>query len=314
MSYAGFDRADCPEISFMAKLKAETNLVWCGFYLPAPSQAGTTWRGKRAVLAAQGWGFAPVYVGQQVVGPGSHLVNAEQGTIDGAHACAAMSAEGFPQKSWVYLDLENGPPLGAAQRDYLAAWVDAVEVNGYCAGVYCSFMLAEQVAALRPSARIWVFHVRTVSPHIVGGTTFASPDPAQSGFPGAVLWQHDDEARIMGGLAVDLDSSSMRDPSAPAWPMAHTVVSQGSVGTPLKPSSRPVRWGVSSVPGDFGGTFVATPQAPILTPWTPKTANELVAVIQTYLVNQGVKIKIDGVWGPETEGAFRFGVPGIRLA
>lgn len=308
MSYAGFDRADCPEISFMAKLRAETNLVWCGFYLPAPSQQGTTWRAKRAVLAAQGWGFAPVYVGQQVVGPGSHLVNAEQGTIDGAHACVAMSAEGFPQKSWVYLDLENGPPLGAAQRDYLAAWVDAVEVNGYCAGVYCSFMLAAQVAALRPSARIWVFHVRTVSPHIVGGTTFASPDPAQSGFPGAVLWQHDDEARIMGGLAVDLDSSSVRDPSAPAGMMAHTVVSQGSVGTPLKPFTDP-RISVSGgvLQGSVAGALVPLP------PNFPKTANELVAVIQTYLVNQGAKIKIDGVWGPETERAFWFGVPGIRV-
>jgi hypothetical protein len=294
MAYAGFDRADCPEISFMAKLKAETNLAWCGFYLPAPSQAGTTWKGKRAALVAQGWGLAPVYVGQQVTGPGSHLVTAEQGTLDGAHAAQAMAAEGFPQKSWVYLDLENGPPLPYEQRDYVGAWVDAVEVNGYCAGVYCSFMLAANIASLRPSARIWAFHVRTTSAHVVGGTTFASPDPATSGFAGASIWQLDDEARIMGGLAVDLDSAAMRDPSAPDNPDVVKSVAVTSPGTGYD-----TRAPIGVVP-------VASPKPALDLPGPsfPTSSKELVAVIQTYLVQHGAKIQIDGVWGEKTRDAF----------
>jgi len=292
MAYAGFDRADCPEISFMAKLKAETNLAWCGFYLPAPSQAGTTWKGKRAALVAQGWGLAPVYVGQQVTGPGSHLVTAEQGTLDGAHAAQAMSAEGFPQKSWVYLDLENGPPLSYEQRDYVGAWVDAVEVNGYCAGVYCSFMLAANIARAA-RVRIWAFHVRTTSAHVVGGTTFPSPDPATSGFAGASIWQLDDEARIMGGLAVDLDSASMRDPSAPVQSIAVAAAKPMPVDPAVLPgftTFTPKQVDLS-LPPDAIKTF-------------PASDKELVAMIQTYLVQHGAKLQIDGVWGEKTRDEF----------
>jgi Domain of unknown function (DUF1906) len=289
MSYAGFDRADCPTLDVMQRLKTETNLAWCGFYLPAPSQAGTTWRGKRAPLVAQGWGLAPVYVGQQVTGPGSHLVTAEQGTIDGAHAAQAMSAEGFPQKSWVYLDCEEGPPFTAARRAYLGAWVDAVEVNGFCAGVYCSFLFAAQVAALRPGARIWAFHVKTTSPHLVGGTTFASPDPATSGFPGATIWQHDDEARIMGGLAVDLDSSSVRDPSAP---VSTTMVEKATQPAQLPPYVTNVDPLIRTAPVDPTSLYF------------PQSNKELVAVIQQYLVRHGASLTIDGVWGENTRDAF----------
>jgi Domain of unknown function (DUF1906) len=217
MSFAGFDRDDCPDLAMMARLKADTNLEWCGFYLPAPSQSGATWKGKRAALVEQGWGLAPIFVGQQIMGPGSHLVTMRQGRIDGLAACAALVAEGFPRGSWVYLDLENGPPFRPEQQGYVGEWVDAVEGDGFKAGIYCSFLFAGEVRALCPSARIWVFHVKTTAPHVVGGSAFPGYDPADSGCVYASLWQHDDEARLstFGDLAVDLDSAAMRDPSAP---------------------------------------------------------------------------------------------------
>jgi len=60
---AGFDTAFYPGDSQMAWLKANTNLVWCGYYLaPAPSHRDTSWMGTRATLLAQGWGIAPVYL------------------------------------------------------------------------------------------------------------------------------------------------------------------------------------------------------------------------------------------------------------
>jgi len=80
---AGFDTAFYPGDSQMAWLKANTNLVWCGYYLaPAPSHRDTSWMGTRATLLAQGWGIAPVYLGQQTTGPGSHNVSPAQGPAD----------------------------------------------------------------------------------------------------------------------------------------------------------------------------------------------------------------------------------------
>lgn len=242
MPFAGFDRADMPPLDMMERLKHETNLAWCGFYLPAPSQSGKTWRGNRAKLAAMGWGLLPIFVGQQVVGPGSHNVTSTQGASDGSRACDAMRAEGFAPGSWVYLDLENGPPLPLALQAYAAAWIDAVEAGGFRAGVYCSFLFAGQIAALRPKARIWVFHVPTTAHHPVAGTVFPTPDPSKSGFPGAVVWQRDDEAVLtaFGGLVVDLDVSTMRDPGAPeaaAGGLAVPAVPIPAPPTPTPPAA-----------------------------------------------------------------------------
>lgn len=220
-SYLGFDRADCPDLPTMSALRAQTNLKWCAYYLHAPSQPAPTWRNKRAALVAAGWGLAPVYVGQQITGPGSHLVTGLQGSIDGGDAATQMFAEGFPPGSYCYLDLENGPPLGPTQSAYIRAWCDSLSVSGYAPGIYCSYLLAPAIAALVPTARLWVFHVRTASPHAVDGIYFqpwTHGGPSGSGALTATIWQYDDEARLMafGKLAVDLDVSSVADPSAPA--------------------------------------------------------------------------------------------------
>ncbi len=228
-AYAGFDRSEYPGKVVMDWLKANTNLKWAGYYLaPAPSHQDPSWMNADEA-GLDGWGLAPIYVGQEVVGPGSHKVNAGQGAVDGAHACSLMTSTGFDKGSVVYLDLENGPPMPPLQKDYVGAWCDAVVGAGFKPGVYCSFMFAPQVKALRPDAVIWVFHVRTVSPHPVPGTTFPTPDPATSGYSGASIWQHDDEARIVcpvangGILAVDLDSADSVDPSqGPAGDLANS--------------------------------------------------------------------------------------------
>ena len=217
--YAGFDRSDYPGKAVMDWLKANTNLKWCGFYLaPAPSHGATSWMDADDA-DLEGWGLAPIYVGQQVTGPGAHRVWGPQGMTDGADACRLMDQAGFDKGSVVYLDLENGPPLAPLQAAYVGAWCDAVAASGYTPGIYCSFLFAAQIHNLRPKARVWVFHVRTVSPHYVPGDVFPSPDPATSGYIGAAVWQHDDEAQIQcpvatgGVLTVDLNSANSLDPS-----------------------------------------------------------------------------------------------------
>lgn len=221
-SFAGFDTSEFPGVAEMAWLRANTNLQWCGFYLgPAPSHASTSWMGNRAALAAAGWGLAPVYVGQQIAGPGRHVVDAAQGTIDGADAATLMGREAFSPGSCVYLDLEDGPPFTAPRTDYVGSWVAAVTAAGMTPGIYCSHDLATAVQTLCPDARIWAFNVTTADRHPFPGTVFPDPDPAGSGYGGAFIWQL--EQNCVLDLAttperppvVDLDSALTADPGAP---------------------------------------------------------------------------------------------------
>lgn len=197
-------------------LKANTNLVWCGYYLAAPSHPHSTWLGKRAQLSAAGWGIVPVFVGQQVIPPGSQNPSAATGVTDGNQAVTQMTNEGFALDSCVYLDLENGPPLTDAQRDYVNNWCDTVQKGSFAPGIYCSHLLAAQVSTLRPDCRIWVFKL-TTQPSPVPNP-FPDPDPAGSGFSGAAIWQLAQNCSIKvqnSSLKVDLDSATMQDPGAP---------------------------------------------------------------------------------------------------
>jgi hypothetical protein len=291
MAYAGFDRADCPDLAIMARLWEETNLVWCGFYLRAPSQSAMTWRGKRASLVALGFGLAPIFVGQQVTGPGSYIVTPAQGTLDGRQACADMVAEGFPAGSWIYLDLENGPPFGATQSGYVQAWAASVEGGGFRAGVYCSFLFAGRISAILPGARVWVYHVASVAPHPVAGAAFPAPDPAASGFRGAAIWQHQDEARLTayGDLACDLDASLFADPSAP-----------DGVAAPVAPIApvAPAVVGIAEIQAMLNARG-ARPALAVDNNFGPATRAAVAAFQQTH------DLFIDGIPGPLTIAALK---------
>ena len=220
--FAGFDTSVYPGDEEMAWLKANTNLVWCGYYLgPAPSHSGTDWMGNREDLHAAGWGLAPVYVGQQIRGPGRHAVSGPQGTIDGADAVALLTSDGFAPGTTVYLDLEDGPPFVSPRTEYVVAWVNAVTAGGFQPGVYCSHVFAANVQTACPSARIWAYKVDTTDEHVFPGTNFPDPHPAGSGFSGAFIWQLGQNCRLSLPTApgrsplVDLDSAMTADPSAP---------------------------------------------------------------------------------------------------
>lgn len=218
--YAGFDSSEYPGLAHMNWLIGNTNLRWCGFYLgQTPSHPSTSWMRSRAELAQLNWGFAPIYVGQQVTGPGSHNVTLAQGALDGADACRLMGQSGFQPGTYVYLDLENGQPFTDDQKKYVAAWVDAVKANNFLPGVYCSWTFAADMHQLRSQARVWVFRVSTTKPHPVPGANFPDPHPAGCGYAGAYAWQLGMECQISvpgapnGILQVDLDSAASPDPS-----------------------------------------------------------------------------------------------------
>ncbi|HEY4174626.1 MAG TPA: glycoside hydrolase domain-containing protein [Rhodopila sp.] len=222
--FAGFDISGYPGDDMMAWLNANTNLVWCGFYLgPAPSHGDVGWMATRSTLQQGGWGLAPIYVGQQLSGAhSSHVVTEAQGGIDGGDAGGLMANAGFPAGSCVYLDLEDGPPLNSPRSDYVAAWIDAVAAGSFRPGVYCSHAIAAAVQALRADVRIWAFNVPTTQQTDFAGTQFPDADPSGSGFADAVAWQCRQECRLnLPGApvtqpVVDLSSATTPDPGAPS--------------------------------------------------------------------------------------------------
>ena len=222
-NFTGFDSLAYPGDGMMQWLKANTNLSFCGFYLaPAPSRPNSPWMGKRATLAAQGWGFAPVYVGQQQadVPHCPHVLTAAQGAADGQQALNLMglTGAGFPAGSTVFLDLERPEPPTQGMLDYFSAWVDTVNGSGtYRAGLYAPYKKVPPLLAVR-TVPVWV--VQIVSPTPSMTPPFAQYDPAASKVPTAVAWQYviDTVANFPGAphttWPLDLDCAVAADPSS----------------------------------------------------------------------------------------------------
>lgn len=221
--YSGLDMYSPPPGEQLQWIKM-AGFSWCGMYLgPAPSHQDEGWMSALPALQNVGLGALPIYVGQQVVGPGSQTVTEDQGRRDGQQAGALMKNAMFTPGSFVYLDLENGPPYTEAQQGYVAAWAQAVSETGYGVGVYCSHTFGQEVLAQAGAgARLWCFKVATTAVHQVEPPYAPGQDPAGCGVPSAVAWQYEQNAEIdlstYGGassLVCDLSYSTLSDPSAP---------------------------------------------------------------------------------------------------
>jgi hypothetical protein len=224
LGFAGVDRLGYPGDNLMQELWNTTNLTWTGFYLaPAPSQGNTGWMTKLAILRSMGWGFAPIYVGQQQPepnSPGSHNVSSSQGTLDAGNAIFLAVIAGFAPGSVLYLDIETGGPIQPGLADYYRSWVQGVIDGGFRAGVYCSFLLAKQFFAFDNRPVFWTFNLNKFrsGPQAVYQNPLPAPEPVFSSIEIAALWQLAQGAVLnLPGIQtiqpVDLDSCSMRDPS-----------------------------------------------------------------------------------------------------
>ena len=82
--HLGFDTSKYPGDEAMKAWREDGSYEWVGYYLPAPCHRDTTWSGKREALAAEGWGLAVVYVGQQTWGktPGKAEVVTDRGLLE----------------------------------------------------------------------------------------------------------------------------------------------------------------------------------------------------------------------------------------
>jgi hypothetical protein len=214
--FLGFDRSEYPGDNLMQRLRAEAQIDFTGFYLaPAPSHGNKGWMDKRAFLLGLGLGFAPIYVGQQQSPPGSLILTAAQGIIDGRNATQLAATAGFPGGSVLYLDVETGPPAHPPFFVYYKAWVQSVIDNGYKAGVYCSHHLAVGFIGADNRAVPWVFQLAAIGGNFT--PPLPRPDPSHSSFGAARVLQYAQNAQLSLGATVikpvDLNTALIADPS-----------------------------------------------------------------------------------------------------
>ena len=139
--YRGFDSNDYPGDANMVTL--HRTFAFTGYWLTNPPGAtSNSWRGKRALLRQQGWGFLALANGRLddeiLKAQKSGTPPAELARKDAAAAVAAARSEGFPANTILFLDQEEGGILLGEQAAYLLAWTEAVAGSNYRTGVYAS--------------------------------------------------------------------------------------------------------------------------------------------------------------------------------
>jgi hypothetical protein len=143
ISYLGFDLNTYPGDAALPVLRRDFSFA--GFWLNAPPGAkGNTWRGKRTAVLAQGFGFLVLCNGPQSRELKSEAQAPTRAVTDAARASAVARSEGFPPRTIIFLDIEEGGRLTENYHAYLMRWIDELARAGYRAGVYCSGMPVDE--------------------------------------------------------------------------------------------------------------------------------------------------------------------------
>ncbi len=238
-TFLGFDTFSYPGDEKMRAWRNAKNAPysWVGYYLPAaPCHRGTTWKGKRQPLIDMGWGLAVVYVGQQTWGRtpktltpaqmarvikrgetcNADFLGAGRGVQDGIDAILKAEAEGFPDGTVIFLDVERTEKIPSPMRDYYKAWTATVLKDGrYRAGVYVHSHNAQDVytdvkamfvaAGLDEEPRFWIASARDFDP---------TKKPEDVGHDFAGMWQGAiDVVRRVANVALPIDINVSNWPS-----------------------------------------------------------------------------------------------------
>jgi len=210
-NYAGFDANEYPGDAALPELRK--HFAFTGYWLTNPPGADhNPWIGKRDVLLRNGFGFLVVADGRldreiaHVVRQGKPA--AALAREDAALAVAAAQREGFPARTILFLDQEEGGRMLPEQADYLLAWTEAVAHTAYLPGVYASGQsvsdgkgpdgkpvtittiqdIRERVAAGHlHEVAFWV--AQDACPP-APGCVVAAPPPDLSGILDAAAWQY----------------------------------------------------------------------------------------------------------------------------
>lgn len=201
IEHLGFDRNEFPGNENLATLRR--TFEFAGYWLNnPPGMTSNSWVGKRKAVQSAGFGFIVIFNGRmyaQIKAAG----NADKlGNSDGAQAVASARHEGFPLRTIIFLDQEQGGRLLPEQRAYLHAWVDAVNASGFRAGVYCSGITAKESAGVsvitaedihqNAAGREITYWITNDSCPPSPGCAFPRqlPAPESSGIAFAEIWQY----------------------------------------------------------------------------------------------------------------------------
>lgn len=196
-SYLGFDRNDYPGDANLKVLRQ--TFSFAGYWLNDPPGAqSNNWQGKRPVLESSGFGFLVLFNGRLY----KELKRnpSELGRVDGQAAAASARVEGFPPRTIIFLDIEEGGRMLPEQKAYIYAWVDAVIAAGSHAGVYCSgipakegktkVVTAEDIQQNASGRDIAYFVTNDVCPPSPGCAFPKRPQqPPESGISFSNVWQ-----------------------------------------------------------------------------------------------------------------------------
>ena len=224
--YWGMDVSQYPGDAAMQAIWNYSPLKFTGFYLAsAPCHKEAGWMSKFTTLRNQGWGIAPLYVGQnnsEYCPPPVFTVS--QGSTDATNAITLAKQAGIPSGYRIYLDVETGGKLKSDQLAYVTAWLKGVINSGsYKAGVYCSYSdTADQISAAigsQSNVKYWCYNLLTSlygNSASSGTGNLTAPNPAGCGFPNATIWQlTQQKSRTYGSVTVnpiDISSSTVTNP------------------------------------------------------------------------------------------------------
>jgi hypothetical protein len=197
-SYLGFDRNTYPGD---ANLKAlHQTFSYTGYWLNnPPGERTNTWTGHRTAVESAGFGFLVLFNGRLYAELKSVAFAKKLGDSDARAATATARREGFPARTVIFLDQEQGGRMLPEQKAYIYAWVEAVTDAGFRAGIYCSgipakddgnVVTAEDIRQNAGARHIVYWAINDACPPAPGCSFPAHPpSPAQSGVRFAEVWQ-----------------------------------------------------------------------------------------------------------------------------
>jgi len=204
--HLGFDRNDYPGDGVLPALRL--SFAFAGYWLNnPPGETANTWRGKRETLVHQNFGFLVLFNGRL----DADILKAKRrgtspvtlGTQDAAFAIASAKSEGFPARTIIFLDQEEGGRLLPEQSDYLFAWTEAISASPYLPGIYLSGQPVEDVpgktitTAEAVREQIASKHLHPVAIFVYqdacppsNGCTLTPPPITTVGIPDIAVWQY----------------------------------------------------------------------------------------------------------------------------
>jgi hypothetical protein len=204
--HLGFDRNLYPGDTALPALRK--HFVFTGYWLNnPPGETTNTWRGKRAVLLKNDFGFLVLFNGRE---DAQILRFKRRGTTpealgkqDAATAIAAAQRESFPADTVIFLDQEEGGRLLDEQSAYLFAWTEAIAASTYKPGVYLSGQPADdgpgktittaqnvrELISAKHFHAVALFAYQDTCPPS-NGCTVMPPPISSAGTPDIAVWQY----------------------------------------------------------------------------------------------------------------------------